>query len=235
LGDFMRLLIINPNSSASVTARINAAAQAACQPGETITTICATGAPDLIVTPADAQRAAQAVTQTLSASRQVVDGVILASFGDTGLDAVRSQTRVPVVGIAQSAYAMASVLGPRMSIVSFAPMMAEALRKTAFGYGHGDRVAAMHMVEGASWDDPGAIQDRLAPQLLALCQKSAREDQVSSIVLGGGPLAGLAARLQPQVPVPVIDGTTAAIATLRVALGASPPQADSTTRQAALA
>jgi Asp/Glu/hydantoin racemase len=228
----MKLLVINPNSSASVTARINAAAQAVRQPGEVITTIRATGAPDLIVTPDDTKAAERAVTQTISAWRQPVDGVILASFGDTGLDAVRAQIGVPVVGIAQSAYAVASVLGPRMSIVSFAPTMAEALRKTALGYGHGSRVAAMHMVEGASWDDPGEIQVQLAPHLLALCQKSAREDQVSSIVLGGGPLAGLAARLQSQVNVPLIDGTTAAIATLRVALGGT-PQAELTSQRLA--
>ncbi|TVP95479.1 MAG: hypothetical protein EA338_11930 [Roseinatronobacter sp.] len=229
----MKLLIINPNSSASVTARIDDAAQAACQPGEQITTIRAIGAPDLIVTPEDARAAETAVTQTLAAWQHPVDGVILASFGDTGLDAVRAQTSVPVVGIAQSAYAMASVVGPRMSIVSFAPTMADALRKTALGYGHGDRLAAMHMVEGASWDDPGEIQVLLAPHLLALCQKSAREDGVSSIVLGGGPLAGLAARLQAQVTVPVIDGTTAAIATLRVALGATPPHREAAPRRAA--
>jgi Asp/Glu/hydantoin racemase len=214
----MKLLIINPNSSVSVTARIDAAAQAACQPGEEITTIHATGAPDLIVTPEDARAAARAVTRTLADWRAPMDGVILASFGDTGLEAVRALTPVPVVGIAQSAYAMASVLGPRMSIVSFAPSMAEALRKTALGYGHGDRLVAMHMVEGVSWDDPGDIQTRLAPHLLSLCQKSAREDRVNSIVLGGGPLAGLAVRMQSQVDVPLIDGTTAAIATLRVAL-----------------
>jgi Asp/Glu/hydantoin racemase len=220
----VRLLIINPNSSATVTARIDAAAQAACQPGERITTICATGAPELIVTPGDAQQAERAVTQALDAWTQPIDGIILASFGDTGLDAVRSRTNLPVVGIAQSAYAMASVLGPRLSIVSFASNMADALRKTAVGYGHAERIAAMHMVEGASWDDPGEIQVVLASQLLDLCQTSAREDRVNSIVLGGGPLAGLAAILQPKVAVPVIDGTTAAIATLRVALGVMPPQ-----------
>lgn len=214
----MNLLIINPNSSASVTARIDDAAQAARAPGEQITTICATGAPELIVTPADAVAAERAVTQTLAEWRAPVDGVILASFGDTGLEAVRAQTHVPVVGIAQSAYAMASVLGPRMSIVSFSPSMAEALRKTAVGYGHAERLVAMHMVEGLGWSDPGAIQVELAPHLLELCQKSAREYAVNSIILGGGPLAGLAARLQDQVPVPLIDGTTAAIATLRVAL-----------------
>jgi allantoin racemase len=215
----MRLLIVNPNSSLSVTARINAAAQAAALPGEVITTIAATGAPELIVTPADSAAAELAVTQSLAALSLPVDGIILASFGDTGLAAVRAQMRVPVVGIAQSAYAMASVLGPRLSIVSFSPDMAAALRKTANDYGHARNVVAMHMVESATWDDPGMIQDQLAPQLLALCQKSAREDRVHSIVLGGGPLAGLAARLQPDVSVPIIDGTTAAIATLRVALG----------------
>jgi allantoin racemase len=229
----MRLLILNPNSSATVTARIDAAAQAACQPGEEMTTICATGAPELIVTPEDARKAEAAVTQTLAAWQQPVDGVILASFGDTGLSAVRAQTSLPVVGIAQAAYAMASVLGPRMSIVSFAPTMADALRKTALGYGHADRLVAMHMVEGASWDDPGDIQVRFAPQLLELCQMSARADNVGSIVLGGGPLAGLAARLQAEVPVPVIDGTTAAIATLRVALGSAPPSESARMRRAA--
>ncbi len=231
----MRLLIINPNSSASVTARIDEAAQAARQPGEEITTIRATGAPELIVTPEDAQQAEGAVTRTLAAWAAPVDGVILASFGDTGLVAVRAQTSLPVGGIAQSAYAMASVLGARMSIVSFSPAMADALRKTAQGYGHGERLVAMHMVEGASWDDPGAIQVTLEPELRALCQKSAREDDVGSIVLGGGPLAGLAARLQPHVSVPVIDGTTAAIATLRVALGLPSPRGDEVTRKAALA
>lgn len=218
----MRILIINPNSSASVTARIDAAAQLVRQPSESITTIAARHAPELIVTPEDARLAERAVTQALAAWKQPVDGVILASFGDTGLDAVRAQISVPVVGIAQSAYAMASVLGPSMSIVSFSPAMAEALRKTAVGYGHAERLASMHMVEGASWNDPGAIQDLLMPQLLALCQKSAREDGVSSIVLGGGPLAGLAARMQADVGVPLIDGTAAAIATLRVALATVP-------------
>ncbi|TVR45422.1 MAG: hypothetical protein EA386_12380 [Rhodobacteraceae bacterium] len=230
----MRLLIINPNSSATVTAQIDAVAQAACQAGEEMTTICAAGAPDLIVTPEDTRTAEAAVTRTIAQWQRPVDGIILASFGDTGLEAVRSQTDTPVVGIAQSAYAMASVLGPRMSIVSFAPGMADALRKTALGYGHGNRLVAIHTVEGASWDDPGEIQVHLEAQLLRLCQTSARQDRVSSIVLGGGPLAGLAARLQPQVPVPVIDGTAAAIATLRVALGVTSPDADGMTRRPAL-
>lgn len=229
----MKLLIINPNSSSTVTNRIDAAAQAARLPGEEFTTIRAQGAPELIISSDDARRAEAAVIETLHAWDSPVGGVILASFGDTGLEAVRRRTDLPVVGIAQSAYAMASVLGPRMSIVSFAPGMADALRKTALGYGHRERLVAMHMVEDGSWDDPGEIQVTLAPQLLTLCQHSARADGVNSIVLGGGPLAGLASHLQPEVPVPVIDGTTAAIATLRVAIATAPPRNRTALRRAA--
>lgn len=214
----MKLLIINPNSSPSVTQRIDTAAQAAALPTDEIITICASGAPELIVTPEDALIAEQAVTQTIAAWEGPLDGVILASFGDTGLNAVRAICDLPVVGIAQSAYAMASVIGPRLSIVSFSPSMASALQKTAESYGYGQHLVSMHMVENSHWQDPGDIQEDYAEALLKLCQKAADEDQVNSIVLGGGPLAGLASKLQPQVSVPIIDGTTAAIATLRVAL-----------------
>ncbi len=214
----MKLLVINPNSSLSVTEKINAAAQAAALPNEEIVTICATGAPELIVTSEDALIAEEAVKTTLAAWDDQLDGVVLASFGDTGLQAVRAHRSVPIVGIAQSAYAMASVIGPKFSIVSFSPSMAGALKKTAESYGYGQHLASMHMVEGAVWDDPGKIQETFADDLLTLCQKAAAEDQINSIVLGGGPLAGLASKLQPFVQVPIIDGTTAAIATLRVAL-----------------
>jgi Asp/Glu/hydantoin racemase len=52
-----------------------------------------------------------------------------------------------------------------------------------------------------------------------LCRACAAKG-AQSIVLGGGPLAGLAARIAPHCPVPVIDGTQAAIARLRAQLAA---------------
>jgi allantoin racemase len=66
------------------------------------------------------------------------------------------------------------------------------------------------------WTSPGAIQDQLFDPLSRLCHQAARAPGVGSVVLGGGPLAGLATRLQPGLPVPVICGTAAAIALLRL-------------------
>ena len=214
----MRVLVINPNSSDGVTARIRAAADAAARPGETVTTVVATGAPELIVTPEDSARATAAVLAAVDRHGPEADGIVLASFGDTGIAEVRARVLVPVVGIARSAYAVATALGERFALVSFAPEVAPSLRRTVEEYGLGRHLAGLHVVEGARWSTPGAIQDELLAPLRRLCISAAATPSVGSIVLGGGPLAGLAARLQPHVPLPLIDGTTAALSLMRLAL-----------------
>lgn len=212
----MRVLVINPNSSQGVTARIAAAAQAAAGPGERVLTVAAEGAPELIVTPEDTAMAEGAVMAAVARHGEGVDGIVLASFGDTGIARVRAQVRVPVLGIARAGLAVASAVGERFAMVTFAPQMVPALHQTIRDAGHEGRLAGMHTVEGWNWSSPGAIQDDLFEPLRALCMKAAQGPGVGSIVLGGGPLAGLAARLQPYVPVPMIDGTSAALGLLRM-------------------
>jgi len=213
----MRLVVINPNSSEGVTARIRAVADSACLPGERVETVAATGAPELIVTPQDGARAVAAVLAAVDRHGARADGIILASFGDTGIAEVRARVAVPVVGIARAAYAAAVALGERFALVSFSPEVAPSLRATVDGYGLSRHLAGVHVVEGQGWSSPGAIQDELLEPLRQCCLAAAQPG-IGSIVMGGGPLAGLAARLQPDVPVPLIDGTAAAVALLRVGL-----------------
>ena len=213
----MRLLIINPNTSASVTARIAASAQDAALPGEAFTTVTAPFGPALIVTEHDQEQAVEGVLAAVANQTEPVDGIIIASFGDTGIEAVRQRVAVPVIGIARAAYAAAEALGQRFAIVSFSPMVAPSLIASLDHYGIADRLAMLLTVEDAPYSDPGAIQDELRAPLLALCQRAADSGKVGSIVLGGGPLAGLARRLQPHVSRPLIDGTVAAISIMRAA------------------
>jgi Asp/Glu/hydantoin racemase len=64
--------------------------------------------------------------------------------------------------------------------------------------------------------DPAEVADALFEALVYLCLDCASEG-ARSVILGGGPLAGLAARIAPQCPVPVIDGTQAAVTQLKAA------------------
>lgn len=211
----MRWLVVNPNSSAGVTARIDAAARAAAMPGETVRTVSAAGAPALIVTPEDAAMAEDGVVAAVQAGAGAADGVVIASFGDTAIARVRAAVSLPVEGIAESAFRAALDHGPRFAIASFDPSVAPALRAIVAHYGLGAHLADVAVLEGGRWSDPGQIGDALAEAMARLCRDLARREDIDSIVMGGGPLAGLARRLQPGVRLPLIDGTAAALGRLR--------------------
>lgn len=210
----MRLLIVNPNTSDSVTRRIADAASLAALPGDDFRTVSAPFGVPLIVDEADAKAATGAVVAAAETHGRDVDGIVIASFGDTGLEEVRRIVPCAVVGIARAAFLAALAVGERFSIVSFSPTVSPSLQRIVDRYGLSDRVASIRVVDQGRWDDPGAIQDELGERLEAVCRQ-AIADGGDSIVLGGGPLAGLADRIAPAVPIPVIDGTAAAVHLLR--------------------
>ncbi|MEE4121105.1 MAG: aspartate/glutamate racemase family protein [Paracoccaceae bacterium] len=214
----MRLLIINPNTSRGVTARIAAAAEAVALPGDRFTTLSAAFGPALIVTPADTAEAVEGVLATVRAHDGPVDGIVLGSFGDTGADAVRAlRPGLPVVGLAGAAFAAARALGGPTGIVTFGARLAPGLREMAEAHGLGPGLVGVASLPDGDAGDPSTVQERCAPGLARLAREMAGQG-ASAIVLGGGPLAGLARAIGPAVPVPVIDGVQAAVGLLRSAV-----------------
>jgi len=211
----MRLLIVNPNTSPGVTARIDATAQAVAKPGDRFTTVSAASGPALIVTEADAETATHGVLQAIAAHEGPIDGIVLASFGDTGAREVRRRyPDLPVLGIAEAAFAEVRRIGGPFAIVTFAPEVAGPLSEKAAE--HGVAGALMRVASPALplAHDPADVADRMLPALLALCHGCEAEG-AGSIVLGGGPLAGLAGRIAPSCTVRVVDGTQSAVGQLR--------------------
>lgn len=211
----MRLLIVNPNTSKGVTARIREAADAAAQPGDTFTTVCPDFGPELIVTQADADEASRAVLETVKAHDAPCDGIVLASFGNTGAEAVRAlHPDIPVIGIATAAFSVAGALGGPFGIVTFGQSLVPGLQDKANEAGLGSRLIATAAVQTEDFGDPGTVQHRYAAELGHLCAQM-HQRGATCVVMGGGPLAGLAAKLAPTSPLPLIDGTQAAINIIR--------------------
>ncbi|WP_349371697.1 aspartate/glutamate racemase family protein [Salinarimonas sp.] len=223
----MRLLVVNPNTSAGVTRAIGRAARAAAGPDDVVEAVSAPFGPALIVTEADAAQAERAVLACVEARAADVDRIVLASFGDTAIDAVRARVPVPVVGIARAAFLAAMAAGERFSIVSFGPEVEPSLRAIVARYGLTSRLASLRVLEGARWEDPAEIATRLVEPLADLCART-EADGCDAIVLGGGPLAGLAPAIAPRLRVPLIDGVVAAVALQRALVAprrAPPPPA----------
>jgi allantoin racemase len=211
----MRLLIINPNTSKGVTARIREAANAAAMPGDQFTTVCPAFGPELIVTPEDADHASRAVVETVQAYDAPCDGIVLASFGNTGAEEVRAlRPDIPVIGIATAAFSIAAALGGPFGIVTFGRSLIAGLQAKAEEAGLGGLLLGTEAVDTCDFGDPGTVQSRYADELVHLCAQMYRRG-ATCIVMGGGPLAGVATRIAPTCPVPVIDGTQGAINILR--------------------
>lgn len=209
----MQILVINPNTSPTITRRIDQAARDAAAPGQIFETRSAPFGPELIVTKDDAAVATRAVLALVDDVGRDFDGIVIASFADTAIEEVRQRVRCPVVGIARCAFLAALSAGHSFSIVSFSPDVAPGLRDIVARYGLNQQLASLRFLETEYSRDPEEIHSTLLEPLIELCIRTQR-DGGDAIVLGGGPLAGLVPKIAPRISVPVVDGVTAAVCML---------------------
>lgn len=206
----MRLLVINPNISDSVTALIEAEARRSAEPGTEITMKTAAFGVAYIETRFEALIGAYATAQLAAEHHAGHDAVIVAAFGDPGLAALREALPVPVLGMTESALATAALLGHRFSIIAISQRIQAWYREMVESHGLIGRLASIRALD-RPLASIGHVQDEHAEALLALCERAVREDGAEVIVLAGAPLAGLARTLRGRLPVPVVDGVSSAV------------------------
>ncbi|MDB5751519.1 MAG: uncharacterized protein JWP65_1940 [Ramlibacter sp.] len=206
----MRLLLINPNISDSVSALILAEAQRSAAPGTEIDVVTAPLGVAYIETRFEALIGAYATAQLAGEHHAGYDAVVVAAFGDPGLTALREVLPVPVTGLTEAALASAHLLGHRISVIAISQRIQAWYREIIEGYGFGSRLASIRALD-RPLASIGGIQDAHAAALKALAERAVDEDGAEVIVLAGAPLAGLARSLHGQLPVPVVDGVSSAV------------------------
>ena len=196
-----RVLVINPNTSAGVTDHVGAACRAA-QPGLAWEGVTARFGMRYIADEISYAIAGHAVLDAFAAFYGGHDAVLIACFGDPGLLALCERSPVPVVGLAQASFRAAGARG-RFAVVTggarWGPMLERFARSHALDTGL-VAVRTIALTGAQIAHDPQAALDALAQACQATVDAGARQ-----VVLGGAALAGLAARLQPRLQVPVLD------------------------------
>lgn len=224
------ILIINPNTSDSVTALLQSHAQKEAGAEAHVQVVTARFGAPYISCEASYAVAAHA---TLDAWAGVVarnatppDAVLIGCFGDPGLFALREASAVPVTGLAEAAFAEAAAYG-RFAIVTGGQRWKPILERIAGNLGYGPSLGGIVTVEPTGAQ---LAQDPLAARVLLAeaCLQAVRQLNVQSVILGGAGLAGLAAQVQAQVGVPVIDSVLAGIR--QTLLLAAQPAADNVGR-----
>lgn len=206
----MRLLLVNPNISDSVSDLIRAEAQRSASPGTQVEVLTAPFGVAYIETRFEALIGAYAAAQVAAEHCAQYDAVVVAAFGDPGLAGLREVMPVPVTGMTEAALASAHLLGHRISIIAISQRIQAWYREVVEGYGFGPRLASIRAL-----DRPisaiGGVQEEHAQALKALAERAVAEDGAEVIILAGAPLAGLARSLHGQLPVPVVDGVSSAV------------------------
>ncbi len=207
----MHIRVINPNTTSAMTRTMGLAAERIAAPGTRITATQPASGPVSIESHFDEVVSAVGVAEeVIAGEREGTDAYVIACFGDPGLLAARELTRAPVIGIAEAAFHMATLVSTRFSVVTTLERTAIIAEHLLDSYGfrhHCRRVRAAEIPVLDLEENPGIALERI----IAECRRAKEEDQIGAIVLGCGGMADLTARLTEEVGLPVIEGVTAAI------------------------
>ena len=210
----MRILIINPNTTASMTEAIGIAAAKAASIGTTVLAVNPETGPASIQGAEDGEAALPglyAVFDRYMKRDDPFDAVIIACFDDTGLGELRARSDVPITGIGEAAYRLAAETAAPFSVVTTLAVSIPVLEYNIKSYGLAAecaRVRASNIPVLELEQDPEQALARIGSEIAA----AVKIDQCRSIVLGCAGMADMALILENTYSIPVIEGVSAAVA-----------------------
>ena len=207
----MRILVVNPNTTAAMTEKIAVSARAVASPGTEIIAVNPADGPVSIEGYYDeAFSVPGLLAEIAKAEASGVSAHVIACFDDTGLEAARSLATAPVIGIGEAAFHLASLVAHRFSVVTTLSRSIAAIETNLMKYGLGHRCAKVRACEVPvlALDDPASDAFNQISMEIDLAK---REDRAEAVVLGCAGMADLAARLTDQHGLPVVDGVSSAV------------------------
>ena len=220
----MKLLLLNPNTSASVTDRIANAAMGVAGADTELVAITAPRGVPYIATRAEAVIGGAVALEMLAEKHAEVDAAIIAAFGDPGLGGARELFPIPVIGLAEAGMLTACMLGKRFAIVTFSQSLEPWYHECVAWHGLRERCAGVRAL-GGGFRSISDVQDEKENLLVELANQAVNADGADVVVLAGAPLAGLARKVCERIPVPVVDCVEAAVKQAETLVALAPRKA----------
>jgi allantoin racemase len=210
----MRLLVVNPNWSPEITGDIAKSANRYARPDTEIVIANSKRGPEAIESFYDESLAIPGMLEVIRESQESgsagYDGIIIAAFIDSGLYAAREITRVPVLGIGESALYMASMLGHNFSILHLTRRGIPLLEEMVLRYGFCAKCVSIEVIE-IEVLDYRRNAEKTIEALVRTARRAMDEHRAEVAILGGSVLAGFDRPVEERLGIPVIDPTVAAV------------------------
>ena len=221
------LIVINPNSSQTVTDGIDAAIAPLRSFGIPIRCLSLAEGPPGIETQRQADLTIAPMLR-LAAAQKDAAGYVIACFGDPGLHALRDQTELPVVGIQEAAVMSALTLGQRFGVIAILPASIPRHLRAFGAIGVLDRLAGDRALGLGVADlaDPGKSLDAM----IATGKRLRDEDGANVLIMGCAGMAMYRDLLQEATGLPVVEPTQVAVSMalgqIRLGLSHRPQRTD---------
>lgn len=206
----MRILVVNVNTTASMTESIAASARAAASPGTEIIGLTPTFGAESCEGNVESYLAAVGVLDRVLKYPEPFDAVIQAGFGEHGREGLQETLDVPVVDITEAAALMASLLGHKFGIVTTLDRTVPLIEDRLLLAGLNRRCAAV-VASGMSVLELEEDHDRTIAAIVAQAKGIVDHHGVEVICLGCGGMAGLDEAVAAATGAPVVDGVASAV------------------------
>ncbi|MEO6920792.1 MAG: aspartate/glutamate racemase family protein [Collimonas sp.] len=207
----MKIKIINPNTTWSMTRKIGHCASQVVAAGTEIVAVSPAMGPASIESHYDEALSVPGILDEIRLGEEAgVDAYVIACFGDPGLYAAREAARGPVIGIAEAAMHAASLIGSGFSVVTTLERTCGIAWHLAEMYGmqrfcRKVRACKLNVLE---LEHSGSDAYRI---IVEECRQAMEQDKVDSIVLGCAGMTDLCKAIEDELGIAVIDGVTVAV------------------------
>lgn len=210
----MRILVLNPNTSAEMTEDIARVARGAAATGTEIDCLAPAHGPETIESACDETIAALHALELLAGQREGYDAYVIACFGDPAVAACRELVDAPVVGIAEASFHLASLIAERWSVLTLLPRLRPLLEDNIARLGLSRRCASVRALSVGV-----AAGTQSFDGLLEQAREALARDRAEAIVLGCAGLGPLAAQMQEELGAPVLDAVACGVALAQALAG----------------
>jgi allantoin racemase len=206
----MRVLVVNVNTTESMTEGIAEQARRVARPGTEIVGLTPAFGAESVEGNLESYLAAVAVMDRVLSYDRPFDAVIQAGYGEHGREGLQELLDVPVVDITEAAASTAMYLGHRYSVVTTldraVPLIEDRLLLAGL-----DRRCASVRASGMAVLELESDPERAVEAIVDQAEAAVREDHAEVICLGCGGMAELESAVRERTGVPVVDGVAAAV------------------------
>ena len=209
MGESMRILTVNVNTTEAMTHSIGEAARAVANPGTEIIELTPKFGADSCEGNFESYLAAIAVMDVVTTYEGEFDAVVQAGYGEHGKEGLMELLDVPVVDITDAGAQLAHLLGYKYSVVTTLDRAVPLVEERLVSAGLMEKCASVRATGLGVLELED--QDVARKAIKAEAEKAIKDDLAEVIVLGCGGMAGLDKQISEELGVPVVDGVSAAV------------------------